>query len=390
MLGADIYREAVLRAKKANRAYCKFITAGDTIQMGNKPAGIYIGKRAQEILFQHPLETGINHECEVTIIWQNRIELKNRFIYYGKRLRNEYCITQFPEKFPYLQENLTGSLFILLEEDTEHYRAYVISGEDEMKSVLTYFHLSPIETDMLIGKEKLQPFALERFAINNFIKGLNGVFPTEEILSESARKIYHKIYNLDGEEITMPDQVYLSWLNMENRLFRLVENEIYLKEITETKYSLDSFLEKAEEIKQKRNERMKISMMNHLKEIFWLNGQKVHIGNIKGTEYKENLVFSVTFKENKTEKKLEWILNMQMLCKDSWKYGLQRSSADQKIYLFTLQQGLSSEVLLAMKKKGIILVVPKSYIECYPMDKKYEIWSIEQYITYMESMDGEI
>ena len=107
-------------------------------------------------------------------------------------------------------------------------------------------------------------------------------------------------------------------------------------------------------------------------------------------KYKENLVFSVTFKENKTEKKLEWILNMQMLCKDSWKYGLQRSSADQKIYLFKLQQGLSSEVLLAMKKKGIILVVPKSYIECYPMDKTYEIWSIEQYITYMESMDGEI
>lgn len=386
MLGADIYREAVQRAKGAKRVYCKFIAAKDTVQMTGRPAGIYISKKAQEILFQHPLETGINQEREVIIVWQNQLKLKNRFIYYGKRLRNEYCITQFPEKFPYLQENLVGSLFFLIEESTELYRAYVISEEYEIRNVLDSFHLSPIETDMLVGKEMIQPFALEKFAINKFIKELNGIFPTEEMLSEGARNIYYEVYNLDREEITMPDRIYLSWLNMENRLFRLVENELYSKEITETKYSLASFLEKAEEIKQKRNERMKVSVMNHLKEVFLLNGQKVQIGGLENTKNIKYLIFSAIQKENEAEQKLEWILNIQMLCKDSWKNDLQRSSADRKIYLFTLQQGLSSEVLLEMEKKEVVLVVPKQYIDCYPIDRKYKIWSIAEYIQYIESM----
>lgn len=386
MLGADIYREAVLRAKKTERAYCKFISAGDTVQMGEKPAGIYIGKKAQEILFQHPLETGKNQEREVTMIWQDRMELKNRFIYYGRRLRNEYCITQFPEKFPYLQEKLIGSLFIMIEESTERYRAYVISGEYEIRSVLTAFHLSPIETDRLISKKMIQPFALEKFAIRNFIKELKGVFPTNEVLSEGARKIYHEIYNLDGEEITMPDQIYLSWLNMENRLFRLVENEFYLQEIEAAKYSLDSFLEKAEEIKQKRYERMKNSMFNHLKEIFLINGQKVFSENKGENREKNKLFFSVISKKEKEEKELKWILNIKMLCKDSWNSGLERSSSDQNIYLFTLQQGLAPEVLLEMEKRGIVLVVPKEYIGCYPTDKKYKIWSIEKYMEYLDGV----
>ena len=386
MLGADIYREAVLRAKKAERAYCKFISAGDTVQMREKPAGIYVGKKAQEILFHHPLETGKNQEREVTMIWQDRIELKNRFIYYGRRLRNEYCITQFPEKFPYLQENLIGSLFVMMEETAERYRAYVISGEYEVRSVLTAFHLSPVETDSLISKKMLQPFALEKFAIRNFIKELNGIFPTNEVLSEGARKIYHEIYNLGKEEITMPDRIYLSWLKMENRLFRLVENEFYLQEIENAKYSLDTFLEKAEEIKQKRYERMKNSMFDHLKEIFLRNGQKVFVENKGENGEKNKLIFSVTSKKDKEEKEWKWILNIQMLCKDSWNYELERSSGDQTIYLFTLQQGLAREVLLEMEKKRIVLVVPKEYIGCYPADKKYKIWSIEKYMEYLDSV----
>lgn len=388
MLGADIYRAVVKRGKGAKRIYCKFIAAKDTVQMADKPAGIYIAKSAQEILFQHPLETGVNQEREVTVIWQNQISLKNRFIYYGKRLRNQYCITQFPKKFPYLQKNLVGSLFFLIEENAESYRAYVISEEYEIRSILDFFDVSPIETDMLIGNRMVQPFALEKFSINQFIKELGGVFPTEKMLSEAARKIYHEIYNLDGEEVSMPDKIYVSWLNMESRLFRFVENELYSKEISETEYSLDSFLKKAEEIKQKRNERMRASIIHHLKKIFILNGQKVQIGNSEETGNKKHLIFSVIPKENEEEKELEWILNIRMLCRDSWKYGLQRSSADGKIYLFTLQQGLPSEVLLEMEKKGIVLIIPKRYIGCYPSDKKYELWSIEKYIEYMESMSG--
>lgn len=387
MLGAEVCSNIIRKAKKAEIAYCKFLTVKDTIQMADKPAGIYIAKNAQEILFQHLQEMGCNQERVVTILWQNQISLKNKFVYYGKRLRNEYCITQFPENFPYLKEELTGSLFFLIEKNTEEYDAYVIEDEREIRDVLESFFLSPIETDRVLKKKITQPFALEKFAMNDFLKSLKGEFPKQEALCEGARKIYYEVYNLEKEEIKQPDKLYLSWIKMEKRLFSYIENEFYLRLIEKKVDSLTSYLEVAEEMIQKRKTRIVESLLNHLKELFLRNGKNVRMEKAEETMIGDALLYTVLPKKSeKTEQQKECILNIKILCKDSWKQDLKKSMVDQKVYLFTLQQGLSLKVLLEMKKAGIILIMPQKYIDCYPSTQRSMIWSIAEYLDSIEKI----
>lgn len=369
-------------------AYSKFLSANDTGSTGGHQSGIYISKNSHKILFDTPGQRGENKDKLVKIYWQDDFITDSRFIYYGRGTRNEYRITRFDRGFPFLRQEHTGDLFVLCKNTPEDYSAYILSTEEEINTFLDAFGLNPTDTDRLIQKERISLESVEQLSMNKFVDSLNVEFPSTDIMSAEARKIYNTIYNSQDLIIDNPDSIIIKWTDMEYRLFRYLEYLRYNQMITNGFESVDKFIEVANSVLNRRKSRAGKSLENHLSNIFDNNGiyysaQQKTEGNKKpdfifpSIEDYHNIEFSInslTF------------LGAKTTCKDRWRQILNEADRVSTKHLFTLQQGISPQQLDEMKSENVILVVPRPYLSTYPPDKRDDIWTLKKFIAYIREL----
>ena len=108
-----ILQIAIQSVQSSNISFSKYITANDTGSTGGHQAGYHIHKNSWNLFFQKPGEKGTNKDKYVTIKWQDSFETSSRFIYYGKGTRNEYRLTRFGKRFPFLNDENIGDLLII-------------------------------------------------------------------------------------------------------------------------------------------------------------------------------------------------------------------------------------------------------------------------------------
>ena len=78
-------------------------------------------------------------------------------------------------------------------------------------------------------------------------------------------------------------------------------------------------------------------------------------------------------------------LGAKTTCKDRWRQVLNEADRIRHKYLFTLQQGISSNQLKEMKHENHSLVVPEAYKASF--DKKYHdnILTLKEFISEVRS-----
>ena len=101
---SNILTSAIQSCTESKVAFSKFITANDTGATGGHQTGFHIGKSSWSLFFDTPGEKGTNKEALIKIKWQNEFETDSRFVYYGKKTRNEYRLTRFGQGFPFLNK----------------------------------------------------------------------------------------------------------------------------------------------------------------------------------------------------------------------------------------------------------------------------------------------
>ena len=57
---------------------------------------------------------------------------------------------------------------------------------------------------------------------------------------------------------------------------------------------------------------------------------------------------------------------------------------DENKYLCTMQQGISAAQMDEMQAEKVVLVVPKPYIKDYPKEFRDEIWTLSEFIGYVQ------
>lgn len=324
----------------------------------------------------------------VEISWQDDFITRSRFIYYGKGTRNEYRITRFDRGFPFLRPEHTGDLFVLVKLAEENYSAYVLSTEDEMEEFLSAFGMSAADTGRLIERDDLTSESNVDLSIDAFIQTLEEDFPSSSVMSKAARDIFHHIYDHESRIITKPDDVIIDWTEMEYRLFRRLEFRKYGDIIRSGFTDLESFINMANTVLNRRKSRAGKSLENHLSAIFTGNNLAFEEQVITEGNKKPDFIFpgSRAYHDMNFRSDQLIFLGAKTTCKDRWRQVINEANRIPKKHLFTLQQGISSKQLEEMNQEGVILVVPSPYLGSFPQHMRSSIFTLNKFIEFIKEM----
>ncbi|MYB39944.1 restriction endonuclease [Candidatus Saccharibacteria bacterium] len=385
----DLSRTVVNAVNAAEVAFSKFITANDTGATGAHQAGFYLHKSSWPLYFDEPGIRGSNKDKTVRIKWHDDFETESRFIYYGTGTRNEYRLTRFGRDFPFLRDENVGDLLVLCKMNAEEYKGYVLSSDEDIDNFLDALGISSPETNRLIKAEpppdEEQPLLQQLFS--NYVAGLDRNFPQTEEVADSARRLLMQASNQQLPDIRKaPDKEILRWIDAEYQLFRDIESDYYAEVISRPFENMDSFVQIANSVLNRRKSRAGKSLEHHLS--FMFEAFSLRFKDQPKTEGKKRPDFIFPGEDEYHDLSYSTdnliFLGAKTTCKDRWRQILNEADRIKTKHLFTLQQGISSGQLKEMRIHGVKLVVPKEYITAYPPEHRDEISPLIDFIGYVK------
>lgn len=380
----DYSQSAIDAAAHAQVAYCKFISPNDAGVTGAHQSGYHISRDAFSLIFPEPCVKGQNRDKWVTIKWQDDFETSSRFIYYGELTRNEYRLTRTPRETPFSGDDSVGNLLIICKQAEDFYSAYVLQTEDEIENFLNYFGLSPSEANGLISTLIRVPQNAE-VLMRKYISRLVPGFPRSRELSSAARSIYERLSGVSEESFgNEPDKAITSWIDTEYSLFQEVEKSRYREPYLSSAFGdVDSLVEAANSILNRRKSRAGHSLENHLARIFDINELPYTAQCITEGHKKPDFIMPSIELYHETSYNADKLvfLAAKTTCKDRWRQVLNEAARTPHKHLFTLQQGISANQLDEMRSERLTLVVPEKHLSMFPETHRSDILTLKQFIA---------
>ncbi|WP_142684366.1 EcoRII N-terminal effector-binding domain-containing protein [Chitinophaga polysaccharea] len=135
-------------------SFCKFVSSNDAGTTGGHQAGLYIPRNSIPLLFNKPGVKGQQLEKWVDITWWNGDTKACRFIYYGRKTRNEYRITNLGRTFN------EDDLVIIVKLEETKYAGFCLTNPDDKQYFLQTFGLSRKDTNNLLPSNQTDsPFS---------------------------------------------------------------------------------------------------------------------------------------------------------------------------------------------------------------------------------------
>lgn len=384
---SEILDSAVRSVRQSKAAWCRFITGNDTGITGSHQAGFYVPKCASTLLFDERGHKGENKEKIVQIKWQDDFTTESCMKYYGQGTRNEYRITRFGRDFPFLQDDNVGDLLIIAKFTEEDYVGYVLSSDEDIDEFFATFNLPPDETNQLIDiSGTVMPDDNIAQLLLEFVNRYNS-FPETKTMATGARNCFNRANNISDTALkSSPDEILLNWVDTEYRLFRLMEEKVYAEVMTKPFCSIDTFVQMANEVLNRRKSRAGKSLEHHLADIFTHNDLIFEEQAITEDKKKPDFLFpNATCYHNLLFPANDLIvLGAKTTCKDRWRQVLTEADRVDVKYLFTLQQGISKNQLREMKDSKLKLIVPRKYIDSFPKEFQSDISNLQVFIQLVK------
>ena len=265
--------------------------------------------------------------------------------------------------------------------------------DDDINCFLDYFGISPADTNRLIDTVHIDPLCREHAAISEYISSLSfDIFPPSEELARIAREIENSVYDHSEYILSSPDRKLISWTNTEFSLFRELERVRYGDMIQHGFSSVDTFINLANTVLNRRKSRAGKSLEHHLSSIFDTNHISYSAQAITEGHKKPDFLFPSVDAYHDTGFSLDrlTLLAAKTTCKDRWRQILSEADRlrNKPKYLCTLQQGISPAQMDEMQEENVILVVPAPYIATYPKDRQERIWTLHKFIQYIKEMEA--
>ncbi len=390
---SEILNLTISKVQQSRAALCKFITANDTGSTGAHQCGYHISKEAWPMFLDEEPVRGNNIDIPIRIHWQNDFDTDSRFKYYGVGTRNEYRITRFGRGFPFLNDENVGDLLVLARFDKDYYEAFVLQTDDEIDDFFSFFNLSYDKTNQIIDVHQAeQPEQRLLTLINDFVARYAD-FPDTRIMATGARNCFNEANGIVTHIIvSTPDDVLLGWLDTEYTLFKYMEEKVYSDIITKPFSSIDTFVSMANEVLNRRKSRAGKSLEHHLADIFTRNELSFEEQVITEEKKKPDFVFpngrcyhNMTFPGE-----MLTVLGAKTTCKDRWRQVLNEADRVDDKYLFTLQQGISSNQLKEMQDYRLHLVVPHKYLTSFPKEYRSGICDLSTFIGMVKERQERI
>lgn len=385
----EIVSKAIADYERAELAYTKFTTPNNVGATGSHESGWLISKTAWPLFFNKPGVKGEQLDRFIEIKWQDDFVTQSRFIYYGRKTRNEYRLTKFGRGFPFLQEENIGDYVIILKMGKDEYKAYVLQTDDDIEDFTSAVGLSVTEANSLVQPDKSKirkpsPTSLiEAVAIET-----KGVMPSGLWIAGKAFEITMAALKIgDSAAIHNPDSFLINLIKIEYELFQAIERLKFGSTIKAGFASVDAFISVANSILNSRKSRAGHSLENHLTTIFDANRLRYEQQVVTEGKKTADFIFPDGESYHNPLFLVEDLFFMaaKTTCKDRWRQVLNEADRLDTTYLMTLQQSISKNQCKEMQDEGVVLVVPNEYKPSFPKEFQNEILSLHQFIATVKA-----
>lgn len=286
-----------------------------------------------------------------------------------------------------MNDDNVGDLLVLARFDIDYYEAFVLQTDEDIDDFFSYFNLSYDKTNQIIDvNQKELPEQKLLSLINNFV-ALYADFPDTRIMAKGARTCYNDANGvLIRNIINTPDEILLGCLDTEYTLFKYMEEKVYSDITTKPFKSIDAFVAMANEVLNRRKSRAGKSLEHHLADIFIKNDLLFEEQVITEENKKPDFVFpnGECYHNLAFPGELLTVLGAKTTCKDRWRQVLNEADRVDDKYLFTLQQGISSNQLKEMQDYNLHLVVPHKYLTSFPKEYRSGICDLSSFIVLVK------
>lgn len=197
------------------------------------------------------------------------------------------------------------------------------------------------------------------------------------------------VANRNSHKRTVDDRLIIR-RECEYEVFRSIESVHAMPRIAEGFGSVDSFVEFASSLMQRRKSRSGRSLELHARQIFLEEG--VSFSWTSQTEGKKTPDF--IFPSIDSYHDSTWpadrlrMLAAKTTCKDRWRQVINEADRIPLKHLLTLQEGVSVPQYTEMVQHGIQLVVPRRLIRFYPDMVAEQILTLEQFVAEVRDVAG--
>lgn len=388
----ELLIQAIESVQKSHCAFCHYITPNDAGKTGSHQSGFYLPKNAQTAILGDKAKRGSNADIFIKIRWQDGYTTESRIVYYGMGTRNESRITRFGKGFEWLREEHVGDLLVLAQQDIENYEAWVLSTEEDIDDFLSYYNLSPEDTNRIIQKvDELMPDSELNNMLCYFVDHIIS-FPETTIMAKTARDCYNQAFKLNDNKIAAkPDEALLKWVNTEYTLFRMVEHKLYMPIIGKPFKDVPSFVDFANEVLNRRKSRAGKSLEHHLSAVFDASNIIYEEQVITEEKKRPDFIFpdGQCYHNFNFPEALLVSLAAKTTCKDRWRQVINEADRIPEKHLFTLQPTISKNQLKEMADEKVHLVVPSIYIKNYPQEYRSSIIDLSQFVGFVREREKE-
>lgn len=216
--------------------------------------------------------------------------------------------------------------------------------------------------------------------LESLLDRFGGGFPTTREFSAFARDTAKGV-----NAIEYPDDAIISLMEMEERLFRLLERHIVEQRLKDGFSNVEIFISYSLSVQNRRKSRAGFAFENHLAHIFRENDIRFEQGAYTEARSKPDFLFpgSTAYRDADFPITQLSMLGVKSSCKERWRQVLAEASRIPEKHLATLEPGISTFQLAEMKANKLQLVVPVPLHETYAADERGWLYSVEDFINHV-------
>jgi len=379
--------------------YAKRLSANDSGATKSHQAGIYIPKPVLWTIFPS-MKLGTNPDIWFQAeIMPHGAQRNLRAIWYNEKSRNESRITQWNRPNRILEPDQTGGLILFAfhsnsaVSDASSASIWLCQTEDE--EIVVENRIGVIEPGegaihYPAGIAPVEPIAFPSgdqigcsLADSEIPAEWLANFPSGQALIDRALAMLPGCAERADDRLLMRREC-------ETSLFYSVERAFVLPKVKAGFSSVDTFVDFANSVTNRRKSRAGRSLELHLKEIFQEECLSFDHGKTSEGKKRPDFLFpsvEAYSDDSWSEDKLR-MLASKTTCKDRWRQVLNEADRIPLKHLVTLQQGVSENQYNEMKSAGVILVVPQKLHKRYPEGIRPQLVSLEHFIRETKYICG--
>ena len=218
--------------------------------------------------------------------------------------------------------------------------------------------------------------------LERLLKAFPGGLPSTRKFSAFAREVAE-----DVDPLRDPDHTLLTWMDVEERLFRTYERHVVgerLKEgfVAEGIADVDAFIDYSLQVQNRRKSRAGYALGHHVEQLLLLH--RIPHKREATTEKRNGPDF--LFPGEREYHDPNWpadqllMLGVKTSCKDRWRQVLAEADRIASKHLLTLEPGISATQTDEMRKERMLLVVPSPLHESYRPAQQDYISTVQDFI----------